>query len=232
MKFVLFHNAADDSYMNTVENFRGAYAATETVDLYFNAVGNGREGAYDKITVACTNGEEDRAVEELANAMTRNSSVIVIADDVNSVYACQNITSVTTISLAATGSFLPVEAITVAKALEVYDSGKLFTISQASGAYNITLPTVAQAGAGWHADFILVAAASNAVAIINDSTEDKLIGIAVGGDGGAGTISASAVDSVTFISGAEVGDRCRIMCDGNNFYVDAVGHDAAHVTIS
>ena len=231
MKFVLFHNAADDSYMNTVENFRGAYAATETVDVYFNAVGNGREGAYDKITVACTNGEEDRAVEELANAMTRNCGVIVIADDVNSVYACQNITAVSTITLAATGNFMPVEAITVAKALEVYDSGKLFTVSQASGAYNITLPTVAQAGAGWNATFVLVAAASNAVAIINDATEDKLIGVATGADGGAGTASASAVDSVTIISGAEVGDMVTIMCDGNNFYVNATSHDAAHITI-
>ena len=51
MKFVLFHNAADDSYMNTVENFRGAYAATETVDIYFNAVGNLVEGIKEKDVV-------------------------------------------------------------------------------------------------------------------------------------------------------------------------------------
>ena len=109
MKFVLFHNAADDSYMNTVENFRGAYAATETVDVYFNAVGNGREGAYDKITVACTNGEEDRAIEELAAAMQRIDPVVIVADDVNSVYACQNITSVTTSPVA----FAPLKFSTV-----------------------------------------------------------------------------------------------------------------------
>ena len=99
MKFLVFHNAADDSYINSVENFRGAYAATQTVDVYFESPISGSMGAnaYDKITLACTNGEEDRAVEELAAAMTRNASVITIADDVNSVYACQNITSVTTI---------------------------------------------------------------------------------------------------------------------------------------
>ena len=37
MKYVIFHNAADDSYMNSVEAFRGAYANTETVDIYFDS---------------------------------------------------------------------------------------------------------------------------------------------------------------------------------------------------
>ena len=109
MKHLIFHNAADDSYMNSAKNFRGAYAATETVDIYFKAAAVGNSGdstGYDKIVVACTNGEEDRAVEELANAMTKNSSVITIADDVNSVYACQNITSVTSITKNNAGNAL------------------------------------------------------------------------------------------------------------------------------
>ena len=37
MKYLVFHNAADDSYVNTVENFKGAYAATETIDIYFES---------------------------------------------------------------------------------------------------------------------------------------------------------------------------------------------------
>ena len=60
--YVIFHNAADDSYMNTTANFRGAYANTETVDIYFKAAAVGNSGdstGYDKITVVCTNGEED-----------------------------------------------------------------------------------------------------------------------------------------------------------------------------
>jgi hypothetical protein len=110
MKFLVFHNAADDSYMNSVENYRGAYATDTTVSVYFKAaaVGNGGDSTgYDKIVLACTNGEEDRAVEELAAAMTKNAPVITIADDVNSVYACQNITSVTSITLGSTGNFTP-----------------------------------------------------------------------------------------------------------------------------
>jgi hypothetical protein len=93
MKNLIFHNAADDSYMNTVENFRGAFASTQTVDIYFQAAGAGvaSPGAFDKITVACTNGEEDRAVEQLAGVMAGGSNpVTVVADDVNSVYACQD----------------------------------------------------------------------------------------------------------------------------------------------
>ena len=70
--YVIFHNAADDSYMNTAANFRGAYASTQTVDVYFQAAASGTgQGAssYDKIIVACTDGEEDRAVEQLAAAI-------------------------------------------------------------------------------------------------------------------------------------------------------------------
>ena len=82
MKFLIFHNAADDSYVNSVENFRGAFAATETVDIYFRSALSEGTSSYDKITVACKNGEEDRAVEQLAAAMTRNASVITIAEHV------------------------------------------------------------------------------------------------------------------------------------------------------
>ena len=106
--YVIFHNAADDSYMNTAANFRGAYASTETVDIYFKSakVGGDSGAGYDKIIVACTNGEEDRAVEQLASAIggAKSGGYVVIADDVNSVYACQDITSVTSITMGAMGN--------------------------------------------------------------------------------------------------------------------------------
>ena len=49
MKFLVFHNAADDSYINTVENFRGAKATGEVVTAYFKSMtrGSGQEGAAD-----------------------------------------------------------------------------------------------------------------------------------------------------------------------------------------
>ena len=156
MKFLVFHNAADDSYINSVENFRGAYAATETVDVYFESPISGSMGAnaYDKITLACTNGEEDRAVEELAAAMSRRSKVITIADDVNSVYACQNITSVTTISRATSAQTKRIISWAADKTLTAADSGSWVYASDAT-AGDLTLPAAA-AGLEFHV-FIAVA---------------------------------------------------------------------------
>ena len=108
--YVVFHNAADDSYMNSADSFRGAYATTETVDIYFESATT--SAGYDKIIVACTNGEEDRAIEQLAAAIGGGKGMTVIADDVNSVYACEDITSVTSISLAAKAVNAVIESVT------------------------------------------------------------------------------------------------------------------------
>ena len=185
MKYVIFHNAADDSYMNTVENFRGAFAATETVDIYFQAAGAGvaTPGAFDKITVACTNGEEDRAVEQLANAMTRNASTIVIADDVNSVYACQDITSVTTIALAGIGQTfrVPVESVTGNDTLLASESGKTFVFADAAAV--LTLP---DSGAGdiigTKFTFISNFTATGQEVICADTTNEIIVGALLNSD--------------------------------------------------
>jgi hypothetical protein len=232
--YVVFHNDSDDSYANVTNNFKGADVGTEFIDLYFNSISVANNTGYDKVRLEVLAGKEEAALEGVMAgfAGSKAGAVTIIADDVNSNYIHENVEAVTSITLASQVQTRAVEAITVAKELEASDSGKLFTISHASGAYNITLPTVAQAGAGWYAEFIRITGDSNAVAIINDSSEDKLIGTAVGTDGGTGTGSASAVDSVTFIAGGEIGDRCTIMCDGSNFYVHTIGQDADHVTIS
>ena len=151
MKYLIFHNAADDSYVNTTENFRGAYAATETIDIYFESPISGSMGAnaYDKITCAVTNGEEDRAIEELANAMTRRARIITIADDVNSVYACQNITSVTTISKATSAQTKRLITFAADKTLTAADSGSWVYMSDAGTEKELILPAAA-AGLEFH----------------------------------------------------------------------------------
>ena len=177
MKYVIFHNAADDSYMNTVENFRGAFAATETVDIYFQAAGAGvaTPGAFDKITVACTNGEEDRAVEELAAAMTKNAPVVTIADDVNSVYACQNITSVTSITLAAKAVNAVVESVTGNDTLTAADSGKTFVFADAAAV--LTLPDSGGGDIiGWTAKFISNFQGTGQEVICTDTTNEVMLG--------------------------------------------------------
>jgi hypothetical protein len=179
MKTLIFHNAADDSYMNTVGAFRGAYANTETVDVYFESATT--SAGYDKIVLACTNGEEDRAVEELANAMTRNSNVIVIADDVNSVYACQNITSVTSITLAGKGVVNVVETVTADDTLTAADSGKTFVFGDAAAV--LTLP---DSGAGdiigWSAKFISNFTATGQEVKNADTTNEIIVGALINSD--------------------------------------------------
>ena len=172
MKFLLFHNAADDSYMNSVENFRGAVAATETVDVYFkSALSTVGAGGYDKIVLACTNGEEDRAVEELAAAMTKRSSIITIADDVNSVYACQNITSVTSITTASAAKVDNVITTAVDRVLTAGESGS--TVFANHAAITLTLPAAA---AGLNFKVVLGIDTTSGMEIFTGSDADHFFG--------------------------------------------------------
>ena len=125
------------------------------------------------------------------------------------------------------------EVITVARTLTAADSGKVFGIDQDSGAYEITLPLAATAGAGWNVTFINVDVGSNAVTIANNTDEDTIVGYTSGGDGGAGSSTDStAVDEIVFISGSQLGDKVDLFCDGVYFYANATALDVAHITIS
>jgi hypothetical protein len=126
---------------------------------------------------------------------------------------------------------LKYEEISAARTLTAADSGKVFGVNQAS-AYEITLPLAASAGAGWNAKFVLSTVAANAVTIANNTAEDTIVGMTVGGDGGAGSSAESAVDEIVFISGAQLGDTVEIFCNGINYFAKAVAHDVAHITIS
>ena len=172
--YLVFHNAADDSYMNTVSAFRGAYASTETVDIYFESATT--SAGYDKIIVACTNGEEDRAVEQLAGVMAGASNpVTVVADDVNSVYACSDITSVTSITLAAKGVQSVVESVTGNDTLTAADSGKTFVFADAAAV--LTLPDSGGGDIiGWTAKFISNFQGTGQEVICADTTNEVMLG--------------------------------------------------------
>ena len=228
MKNLIFHNAADDSYMNTVDNFRGAYAATQTVDLYFESPISGSMGAnaYDKITCAVTNGEEDRAVEELANAMTRNARTIVIADDVNSVYACQNITSVTTISTATSASTKRLITFAADKTLTAADSGAWVYMSDAGTEKELILPAAA-AGLEFHVFIHTAQTGDTAISIpggyfiggfdMSDPT--------TAGDSNFFQSDGNSNDYINLDSDAKgrlQGGYMQFVCDGTNWHVQ--GH--------
>jgi hypothetical protein len=173
--YVIFHNAADDSYMNTAANFRGAYASTETVDIYFDSATT--SAGFDKIIVACTNGEEDRAIEQLAAAIGggKSGGYTVIADDVNSVYACENITSVTSITLAGKAVNSVVESVTGNDTLTAADSGKTFVFADAAAV--LTLPDSGGGDIiGWTAKFISNFQGTGQEVICADTTNEVMLG--------------------------------------------------------
>ena len=127
-----------------------------------------------------------------------------------------------------------VENITAAKTLDPSDSGKVFTIDQ-DAAFSITLPTAAQAGAGWNARFILTDAGSGTVKVIPNSAEDTLIGTLGSADGGTtSSMSAeSGVDELIWVASTSApGDWAELICEGSNFYVSGQIHDSAHMTLA
>ena len=242
MKFLVFHNAADDSYINTVENFRGAKATGEVVTAYFkSAASGGLEGAaYDAIAMVCTNGEEDRAVEELAAAMTKNAPVVTIADDVNSVYACQNITSVTSITLAASGNIKDVVQATFTSAdtggvdnriiTYNYDSGKLISVNAATDAAStIYLPT--SPITGWNAKFTANAAnGAHTITITAGGASTAFHGVTLqAGDTVEHTGTTSAVIAA---SDFKLGDFFEVIYDGAKWHITGMFDTAASLAVS
>ena len=230
-KYVVFHNAADDSYMNSAANFRGAYAATETIDIYFDspltgAAATSGANMYDKITCAVTNGEEDRAIEQFAQQMAGagpKSRVTVIADDVNSVYACQDILSVTTISTANTGQTKRIKTWAADTTLVAGDSGSWIYASDAT-AGDLTLPAAA-AGLEFH---IFIAIAQTGDTHITVPSGYFIGGLEVNdlsGTAGEQNMFFSDGNSNDWINldadtkGRLAGGYINIICDGTNWHV-------------
>jgi len=233
--YVIFHAGTDNSYMNSTANFRGGDVGATFIDLYFqgSTAATDTISGYDKVRLTVTATFEEAAFEAVAGALSGNKNpVMVIADDNKSLYIEDHITAVASITLGSRVQTRIVESIAGAKNIEASDSGKVFMVSQGA-AYAITLPTVAQAGAGWMATFILEAQASNAVTLIPDATEDTMRGMVHSADGAAGIGVETGVDTLTFVSGtAKNGDRVEVLCTGSFFEVQAFVHDADHITFA
>tara|TARA_R100000234_G_scaffold113265_1_gene87545 strand:+ start:433 stop:1155 length:723 start_codon:yes stop_codon:yes gene_type:complete len=233
---LIFIDGANTAYMNSADNFRGVNHDTDDkLDVYFRAAAVGTDdnsAGYDKITLSVTDEKELDAMRGIAACVAgAKTPYVTVADDVNSVYAHDNITAVDSITLGVTGSYRGFEAITTTKSLEASDSGKVFTVDQGS-AYSITLPTVAQAGAGWHATFILVGQDNNAVEIIPDASEDTLRG-SLTSAAGAGVSAETGVDQLIFVANtAKNGERVDIVCTGSFFEVSGFMHDDDHITLA
>ena len=238
-KYVIFHNDSDTSYMNTTANFRGADTATQVINLYFESPISSSVGpsAYDKIVLAITAGKEEKALNELAGMFAGTGPkgrTTIIADDVNSKYAVEDISSLTSITTATSATLRKMESITPAgdgtggaadantRILTAADSGTTFlcNISSNTAAFRLPAPV-----AGLNYKFILdvTSDAENTKDLIVSTASNSvnIIGVALDAGGVHDVVPTTSVLSLDTSDGvAGAGDRFGIVCDGTNYYVE------------
>ena len=118
---------------------------------------------------------------------------------------------------------LIVENITAAVTLTNEDSGKVFMLDSAGGAYEITLPVAASLEAGWHCKFIVKEdTPSNDITIAAGSA--ILDGVNDDGQGNtANSTAGTAVSNIIVEAVSKQGDFVDILTDGTSYYFHAVG---------
>tara|TARA_Y100000034_G_C6566262_1_gene245239 strand:- start:96 stop:521 length:426 start_codon:yes stop_codon:yes gene_type:complete len=112
-----------------------------------------------------------------------------------------------------------VESITATKNLAVADCGTIFAITESGTAITLTLPTVADAGKGWWARFVMIAdsGGSTDVTIAQNTSDTNDIVLATTCIDGANVTLAG--DGFTFdVSASVPGDWGEIWTDGTKWY--------------
>jgi hypothetical protein len=110
-----------------------------------------------------------------------------------------------------------VEDVTASKTVTVADCGTYFTCGAATA--TLTLPTVAEAGPGWWAEFWVND--NTAATTITSPGTDLMYGFAqVQADNATYQIAAVAAGGETIVltTSAVLGDFVRIWCDGTNYF--------------
>ena len=153
MNMLIFVDAANTAYSNTAANFRGiSHNTDDKLDVFFASATT--SAGFDKIILSITDEKEIEAMKGLSAALAgAKTPFLVVADDVNSTYAHENITAVDSITLSAKAVNAVVESVTADDTLTAADSGKTFVFADAAAV--LTLP---DSGAGdiigWTAKFI------------------------------------------------------------------------------
>jgi hypothetical protein len=130
------------------------------------------------------------------------------------------------------GGFLQkVEPITVARTLVEADSGKVFMLSSAGGAYEITLPTASTGVDGCHYKFIVEEETpTGAITIAAGSAIISLVMKDAGGNASNSTIGTQ-VSNVIVGTSAQKGDYINVMFTGGEYVAEAMsGIDDAITT--
>jgi len=225
---MVFHTGTDDSYMNSVANFRGADVTGNTeITMYFAAPDN--LGSHDNVKLNITAGTEVAVIETIGAALAsprRSGGVIVIADDINKRYIHDSITTCGAITVLG-GNYLPIVTWSAATTLYSYNSGATVVTGDTTAGI-LTLPTPV-GNAGWYVDVFIGHAQASAATHINTPagffvgmvTVDDLTGTA-----GESVVYVSDNNSNDWINldattkGNAVGGKIRIISDGTNYLVN------------
>ena len=224
--YLVFHNDGNDSYMNSSANFRGADVGTTFIDLYFQSATAGQAGSgYDKVRLTATATKEEQALEDVAAAMAgAKNPVMVVAYDINSTYVHDNIMGVGAITLASQTHTRAVETLITTEALTNADSGKVFFLSLLAG-FTVTLPSAADAGAGWYCDFIVKTVTTSNNYIITEKTSadtNKLCAIGLEAATTGAQLSNAGFTTCTYDTTPTLGDKLHVICDGAFFYITSI----------
>ena len=123
---------------------------------------------------------------------------------------------------------LVVEDLTTAKTIDQYDTGKCFTLGNASG-LTVSLPNVADVPSGFFVRFIVKIANTGSdtyLVYVTDGDGDILHGVVISAEdaqGSGDSSSGAGTDVVTFVGGkAQIGDYLDLWTDGTYWYATAV----------
>ena len=121
------------------------------------------------------------------------------------------------------GGFLQnIEPITVARTLTEADSGKIFMLSSAGGAYSVTLPTASSGVDGIFYKFIVEEETpTGAITIAAGSAIISLVMKDPGGDASNST-AGTQVSNIVIGTSAQKGDYINIMYAGGEYLAEAM----------
>ena len=224
--YLVFHNDSNDSYMNSSANFRGADVGTTFIDLYFNSATYAGTGAgYDKVRLTVTAAKEELALEDVAAALAgAKNPVTILADDVNGKYVSDHVTAVASITLASQVQTRVYEDVQAATQLSAADSGKILGLDLLAG-FTLTLPAIADAGAGWYADIVVKTVTTSNQYIITEKTSadtNKICAIGLEAATTGAQISNAGFTTMTFDATPTKGDKISIYCDGTFYYATVI----------
>ena len=219
---LVFHNGTNTSYANYAGNLSSMSSSATAVTLKFAST-VGTSASNDVVVLTVTAGKEEAAMEKIADAMSSERAMTVVADDQNGKYLINEVTAVDSISVDnGAGTFKSVVAATFSAAdTGLVDnriiatnahSGSVFTVNAGTDAAS-TIYLPASPITGWNARFLCNHPSdAHTITITENGTSTAFAGIANnGGDIDALTGTASVVIDA---SDYKLGDWFECRWDG------------------